>query len=106
MGKMAQSSLLFRKSYCQISGSESAPVQQLDDDADTREEVDQGARTGVKILATPAVRSVLPEPHTRERGQGVKILATPAVRSVVHKPHTKGMDSGFRLRIMNIRMPS
>ncbi len=62
---MAQSPLLFRKSCCQISGSESAPVQQLDDDADTREEVDQGARTGVKILATPAVRSVVPKPHTR-----------------------------------------
>jgi hypothetical protein len=40
-------------------------VQQLDDDADTREEVDQGARTGVKILATPAVRSAVPKPHTR-----------------------------------------
>jgi hypothetical protein len=36
-------------------------VQQLDDDADTREDVDQGARSGVKILATPAVRLVHPD---------------------------------------------
>ena len=52
---------------CQIAGSESAPVQQLDDDADTRE--DQGVRTGVRVLATPAVR-------------WVRVLATPAVRRV------------------------
>lgn len=45
----------------EISGSDSASVQQLDDDADTREEVDHGARSGVKILATPAVRRIAME---------------------------------------------
>jgi hypothetical protein len=40
----------------QIAGSGSATLHQPDDDADTREELDQGARTGVRVLATPAVR--------------------------------------------------
>ena len=64
---------------CQIVGSESAPVQQLDDDADTRE--DQGVRTGVRVLATPAVR-------------WVRVLATPAVRWVRVLAHQLSGGSG------------